>query len=328
MTLALYQEKLRHLVVNVTNGRASPHKICMILALLDMARGGTFDENRIRYDAPLLERYARFFSAVRGPNDHPNPYFPFFHLKGKLQGGGPTFWHLKALPGRENVLATMRSARSPADILTNVEYATVDDELFELLRSPQAVDALGSALAMKWFNRGLSELRSIVARCNEISAYELGIRSGTVVLAKEPAPPTYVRDPAFRRVVIQVYDYRCAATGIRFMSPNGEALVEAAHIHPFSEACDDDPRNGLALTPDMHWAMDRNLIAPGPDLLWHVSPSLDERVPEHRIFFELDNRKLIGPTEHRMTPTRECLKWRMARLREPDWFDRDTVEQL
>jgi putative restriction endonuclease len=37
------------------------------------------------------------------------------------------------------------------------------------------------------------------------------------------------------------------------------------HLHPFAEAGDDDPRNGIALTPDMHWAMDRHLIAPGPE---------------------------------------------------------------
>ena len=63
----------------------------------------------------------------------------------------------------------------------------------------------------------------------------------------------------------QAYDYRCAATGLRILLPGGEAMVEAAHLHPFAEAGDDDPRNGIALTPDMHWAMDRHLIAPGPE---------------------------------------------------------------
>jgi len=42
-------------------------------------------------------------------------------------------------------------------------------------------------------------------------------------------------------------------------------MVEAAHIHSFAEAGDDGPRNSSARTPDMHWAMDRQLIAPGPD---------------------------------------------------------------
>ena len=32
------------------------------------------------------------------------------------------------------------------------------------------------------------------------------------------------------------------------------ALAPSAHIRPFSEAADDDPRNGLVLTSDMHWA--------------------------------------------------------------------------
>jgi putative restriction endonuclease len=33
MSLASYQEKFRRLVVNVRNDRASPHKICMLLAV-------------------------------------------------------------------------------------------------------------------------------------------------------------------------------------------------------------------------------------------------------------------------------------------------------
>jgi len=58
--------------------------------------------------------------------------------------------------------------------------------------------------------------------------------------------------------------------------------VCSAHLHPFAEAGDDDPRNGIALTPDMHCAMDRHLIAPGPDLRWHVSARLDRRIPDLR----------------------------------------------
>lgn len=123
-----------------------------------------------------------------------------------------------------------------------------------------------------------------------------------------------MRDPAFRRVVTQVYDYRCAATGVRILLPTGEAMVEAAHIHPFSEAGDDDPRNGLALTPNMHWAMDKYLIAPGPDLCWHVSPSLDNRIPDFNQLTSLAGRQLILPKEPRFFPKRESLAWRLQRL--------------
>ena len=319
MSLATYQEKLSRLVVNTSKGRASPHKICMLLALFDLARGGGLRTNRIYFSAPLLERYAGLFAAVRGPGDRANPYFPFFHLKGNLRGGDASFWHLIPKPGRETVLHAMQKATSAADIVNTVEHATLDPELFQLLQDPHAIDELSAALAEKWFDRGLSELRIITARLTEISTYERGIRTASHAVANEPPPAIYIRSPAFRRVIVEIYDYRCAATGLRFLTPNGEAMVEAAHIHPFKEAGDDDPRNGIALTPDMHWAMDRNLIAPGPDLKWHVSPLLDGRVPEHHKLVQYDNRPLIGPTDSRMTPKHESLVWRMNRLREPGW---------
>ena len=127
---------------------------------------------------------------------------------------------------------------------------------------------------------------SVAARAGEVSRYEHRLRQGVTLAAAEALAPAYVRDPAFRRVVLELYDYRCAASGERLLLPSGEAMVEAAHIHPFSAAGDDDPRNGLALTPDMHWAMDRHLIAPGPDLKWHVSRVLDRRITD---FTQLTN---------------------------------------
>ncbi len=101
MALAAYQDKFRRLNVNVRADRASPHKICMLLALLDLTRSGGLADNRILFAPPLLERYQRFFSAVRTPSDHPNPYFPFFHLAGKLRGGEVGFWQPQPLPRQD-----------------------------------------------------------------------------------------------------------------------------------------------------------------------------------------------------------------------------------
>lgn len=324
MTLATYQDKFTRLVVNIREGQASPHKICMLLAVLDLARGGGLTDNLIFFAPPLLERYTRFFGAVRGPADHPNPYFPFFHLAGKLRGSDPGFWHLHPLPGREAVLAALTTAQSTGDIMNNVAFASLDPELFALLQSPPAIAALGETISQRWFDRGLGDLQSVVARSSEISVYEKALRTGPSSVVCEPVPPAYVRDPAFRRVVIQLYDYRCAATGIRFLLPGGEAMVEAAHILPFHVAGDDDPRNGLALTPNMHWALDKNLIAPGPDLKWHVSTTIDARVPDYSMLVELQGKPLFLPGELRMSPRREVLEWRLARLREPQWMANET----
>lgn len=320
MSLSDYCDKFGRLIVNTQNGRASPHKICMLLAVLDLARAGALKENRIAYAPPLLERYRRFFDAVRAQGDHPNPYFPFFYLRGRLLGGTPSFWHLEPLPGREAMFAAMTRVGSAADIAANIAWASLDSELHTLLQSQEAIDALGETLAERWFGRGLQELGAVAERSAQISRYECGLRSGSgAITLGEPPPPSYVRDPAFRRVVIEGYDYRCAATGVRVLLPSGEAMVEAAHIHPFSEAGDDDPRNGIALSPDMHWAMDRNLIAPGPDFRWRVSRLLDERIPDYRSLCGLEGSPLLLPAEARLYPKRTALEWRIERLRDPDW---------
>ncbi len=221
MAIATYQDKFRRLNVNVRAGRASPHKICMLLALLDLARSGGLPNNRIAFAPPLLERYQRFFAAVRTPGDHPNPHFPFFHLGGKLRGGQTSFWHLLPLPGRETALAALTTARSLRDITDNIACATLDPELFELLQDPDSLEALAGTLATHWLDQGLQELHTIAASAGEISRYEHRLRQGIVPAATEATPPAYVRDPAFRRVVIERYDYRCAATGLRVLLPTG-----------------------------------------------------------------------------------------------------------
>jgi hypothetical protein len=49
MPLPTYTAKLRRLSVNTAHGRASPHKICMLLAVFDLARAGALPDNRILY---------------------------------------------------------------------------------------------------------------------------------------------------------------------------------------------------------------------------------------------------------------------------------------
>jgi len=314
VSLEDYKNKFARLRVNVAHGRASPHKICLLLSLLDLARSGKLKQNRIEYDVALLDRYQQYFNAVKTRKDHANPFFPFFHMSGKLNNNSTSFWHLHAVTGREKVLDAMTTAVTHKAIYENIAYATLDDELFALLQEETNIDALGAALAEKWFDRGLQDLKEIADQGKKISQYEHQIRDLDVNEVRESVPEA-VRSPAFRRVVTENYDYRCAATGLRIILPDGSAMVEAAHIHPFCESKDDDPRNGLALTPDMHWAMDKNLIAPGPDYKWHVSKELDDRILDNRLLTELAGKGIFLPREQRMYPKREVLDWRMESIR-------------
>lgn len=303
-----YLRAFSALNVNRARGR-SPHKPCMLLAMLGLAEAGHLEKNEIRFAPPLLERYAKVFAAVRGEADHLNPYYPFFHLK------SDGFWHLRPMPGREAIVSAMATARSVAAISENIEYASLDADLYKLVLNVNARMALRALLVTVWFAHVSAAAQVVVAEESRSDDYEAAIRAGETsvidIFHREPAQPA--RDAAFRRVVTEFYDYRCAASGWRIILPQG-AMVEAAHIIPFAETHDDDPRNGIALTPSFHWALDTHIISPGPDYKWHVSRSLDPRIQDNQPLLALDGQDLLLPRHERNWPRKDALEWRLNHL--------------
>ena len=307
-----YLRAFRSLNVNRTGGRASPHKPCMLLAVLGLAEAGDLERNEIRFDPALLERYVKFFGVVRSETDHANPHFPFFHLSSE------GFWHLQPLPDREAVVESMDSARSTSAVTDNIAYASLDPELHALVLDERSRAALREELVVAWFGSYRTRLDRILQEERGSDRYQSALRHGhasTELLARE-APPEPARSAAFRRIVSEIYDYRCAASGWRIILPDSRVMVEAAHLIPFAESHDDDPRNGIALAPSFHWALDAHVIAPGPDHVWHVSKALDERVADNNPLLELAGQSLMLPKEKSLWPKKEALEWRLGHLLE------------
>lgn len=309
-TLAEYLQAFARLNVNKAGGMASPHKPCMLLAMLGLAEAGKLVQNQIRFEPPLLERYARFFNIVRGPNDHPNPWFPFFHLR------GDRFWRLQPKPGREAALDVLTTASSARAIGENITYASLEPALHGLVLDPIAREQLRQQLVVAWFGAFSQPLNALFDEERRIDDAEIDLRRR--IEGRQNTPVEESTDPArsaaFRRIVTEAYDYRCAASGWRIILPDSTVLVEAAHLVPYADSHDDDPRNGIALSPSFHWAMDKYIIAPGPDLKWHVSKTLDDRLPDNRPLLELDGKSLILPKEKAYSPKKESLEWRVIRL--------------
>jgi putative restriction endonuclease len=305
VSIETYKKKLTR---DLRTAPGAPHKICMLLAVFDLVRSGYLKINRIEYSQPLLESYRQYFDAVRTDFNHPNPYFPFYYLSGTLKTKEKSFWRVVPLPGK-----SPKEPRGNKDITENLSHVELENDLFSLIQDPVSLEVLTDALVRYWFDRGYEDLLAVASQAKLVSNYEHRLRDLNAPKASEPEPPEYIRNPAFRRVVLDTYDYRCAATGLRVLV-NDTAMVEAAHIHPFSESGDDDPRNGLALTPNMHWAMDSQLIAPGPDFKWHVSKQLDSRIPDFIFLIELDGKDIFLPRERRLYPKQEALDWRLSRL--------------
>ena len=248
----------------------------MLLAVLELAERGALDRNQVLYEA-TLESFAAYFDAIRRDGDHGLAYLPFL----RLQGDG--FWHLHARPGR-----TVHDApRSHSAIGESFEHASLDSELHRLFLDPHARRELRAAL-LDWFPERREALNALI----DSRRSHQRVRKRPSARREDSDRSRFrqddaARDPAFRRLVLEAYDYRCAASGWRLIVPGGPALADAAHLVPFSETRDDHPRNGIALTPTFHRALDARLIAPGPDMRWCVSEVLDKRIPDNRPLVEL-----------------------------------------
>lgn len=304
-----YIEKFAKLRVN-TSGGVSPHKPCLLLAVIDLAEAGGLEENEIQYRPELIERFNEYFNAVKSERDHPNVFMPFFHLR------GDGFWHLQPLKGREIALDTMSTAVKHSDITENIKAASLDPELHALLLDQAMRQELRASLIAHWFGDRADSVWKVVRAHESENEKEQALRSlaeskpGEVKDEEIPA-----RTAAFRRVVLQAYDYRCAATGWRNLVPGGTTLMEAAHIVPWSDSYNDDPRNGIALSPTYHKALDRNLIAPGPDMKWHVSPIFDGRIADNQLFLELEGQDIIYIGNEKYRPSKDYLEVRVEMLR-------------
>jgi putative restriction endonuclease len=70
-----------------------------------------------------------------------------------------------------------------------------------------------------------------------------------------------VRNRQFRKRVLDVYDRRCAFTGMKLINGGGRAEAQAAHIRSVEAGGPDVVNNGIALSGTVHWMFDRGLLS-------------------------------------------------------------------
>ena len=115
-----------------------------------------------------------------------------------------------------------------------------------------------------------------------------------------------VRDPAFRRLVRQAYDLRCAVSGLRLINGGGRPEVQAAHIVPVEKNGPDTVRNGIALSGTVHWLFDRGLITFGDDGSIVTSPY---GLPDDMSRLIRPESRLLMPDHPALRPHPAYLQW-------------------
>jgi len=109
---------------------------------------------------------------------------------------------------------------------------------------------------------------------------------------------------AFRVLVSDTYQRRCAVTGERTMP-----VLEAAHIKPVSRGGEHRLDNGLLLRSDLHRLFDLGYLTIVPPGKLHVSPKLKETWMNGRIYYDLDGSELRLPSDERSRPSTQFLEW-------------------
>lgn len=304
MALTDLTERLYALRPDRSSGYEKPYKPALLLSVFDLIEKGQFKNNQITLTDELIDRYRDYIGIVGGPRDTAKIQYPFWFLcsdgiwqiftpsgqpicrRGEPMGSGPSVRHLRAIMG----------------------HASLDSELYAYLQQPLERATLRNAIISRYFPTKRYLLQTIHRQYLK-----------TEPLAAE-SPEQYEKDPArsqaFARIVKEVYDYRCAACGIRVRFRD-LALVDACHLIPFSESYNDHPTNGMALCKNHHWALDRNLISPAEragSLVWEPSPLLDERIEGQRPLVQLDGKRILLPREKKFHPAEDAIAWRANRL--------------
>ena len=109
---------------------------------------------------------------------------------------------------------------------------------------------------------------------------------------------------AFRILVTDIYDRRCAVTGERTLP-----VLEASHIKPYAEGGAHDSTNGLLLRSDLHTLFDREYITVTTEYRLEVSRRIRDEFENERDYYVLSGHQLRLPRVESARPDPRLLDW-------------------
>lgn len=304
--LNYYYQKFSKLRVDRSHGSVAPHKPILLLSVIDLVEQGIVRHNRIVLSAELIATFLKFWGQLGSDAHRSNIALPFFHLK------SDGFWHLKPNPGYEVAIASGQRAGTINTLRQAINYAYLDDELFELLLIPNFRHSFISSLINTWFSSEQGQIESLL-NINALQSEAEDLRqSGGAIYQPEDLKDeakTVVRDAAFRRVIVSIYEYRCAFCGLQVIDGLGQNIVDGAHIKPFSQFYDDRIDNGISLCKNHHWGFDRGWFAIEDDYTLVISVGLREESPHAIPMREFNGDRIRLPGQQQYYPRIEALRW-------------------
>lgn len=173
---------------------------------------------------------------------------------------------------------------------------------------PNIVRGAGYDLSMGEGARIWNQLRALAAAT--------ALQSPTLSVSGGLGPAALVTprrgQGAFRLMVMDAYERRCAITGERTLP-----ALEAAHIRPFAEHQQHEVRNGILMRSDLHRLYDLGLVTVRPDFTFHVSRTIERDYANGKIYYALEGTTISTPAHVDAKPDPDALAWHAAQRFRP-----------
>lgn len=299
--------------------KKAPHKPILLLAILDMIARGAITSSFITLTEDLVdlnELFNLYWRRIMPLGRTSSVAYPFSRLHNE------PFWKLIPLHDKELSALAINNVTSVSQLRTLALGACMDDDLFYFLNHSESRTSLRDSLLQSCFSeQAIASLKEQTAINDNAYSYSLELEQRSHLPLAEETLTEYkykpdVRDQAFRRIVVNTYDHRCALCGIRIVTPDGHTVVEAAHIVAWSKSRNDDIRNGMALCRLCHWGFDEGMLGVSDDYTVITSRAigLDQNFPG--LLQTLSGRSIIPPTHCNLWPAQQYLaihrkEWRL-----------------
>ncbi len=291
--------RLGSLNVAVTSTRGfAPHKPLLLLCVMDMIEEGALITPWITYTPELFFRFQCYWQIVFDrQQNRPDMRMPFHALGGEKDRIWERFTEDGSLSLSKETTRRCRMDGGLWQALHDSNFRR--DARLTLIASyftPEEQVALCARLSLP--EPTTSEIDAIR---RSAETYQASKKKG--------------RDVRFRSQVLLNYRFTCALTGYSLNTAK-ENMVEAAHIHQHAVSGNDDPRNGLALTPDAHWMFDRGLwtAIPAEDafIVIVAKDQFTDTSPTGRSLAEYHEKPLVFPPSCTFRPDPKHFAWHRA----------------
>ncbi|HBQ60920.1 MAG TPA: hypothetical protein DD671_15200, partial [Balneolaceae bacterium] len=292
----------------VTN--QAPHKPFLILSIIDGIEQDWITSNKITLSQDLIDTFFVYWNGIMGEERITSITLPYFYMKSE------PFWELKYNKG-ENVY---KNAPSLGGLQKRVEYAVIDTQLFSLLNDKATRDEVRSVITNHYFDtetaERISELSSFNYDANQygkqlelLTENEFKSHYSDKGKTKVATVNRQIRDKAFSNNVRKNYNYNCSVCKSKVVTPTESYLVEGAHIIPWSESYNDDPRNGISLCRNHHWLFDRFMLTIRDDYSIEFSPWLSKKQNNWDELETISGSKILLPKSASHYPAGEALAY-------------------